>query len=236
MDKEGIAMAAWLTAIGTFVLALVAVFQDKIRSFLWSPSLDCEITLAPPDSHRTITRSPQIEFYSFYYRFKIWNRGNVSARNVEVLIVDILKREGESFRRIESFSPDNLRWSTLFDLADVRLVPSRYCAYISPDTYKHCNLGHIHDPQFRSSVAGEDNSSLPVGKSEAILCLDVHFRSNILYYLIVPGEYRIQIKVGCENARTIDKWYLLKLSGKWFQDEQRMLNEGLSIEGIQRDR
>ncbi|MBL7205674.1 MAG: hypothetical protein ISS63_15315 [Desulfobacteraceae bacterium] len=56
--------------------------------------------------------------------------------------------------------------------------------------------------------------------------------SNILYYLVEPGEYQIQIKVGCENAKTIDRKYLLKISGKWFEDEKRMLNEGLSIDRI----
>jgi hypothetical protein len=216
-------VADWFVAIGTIVLAIVAVFQDKIRSIFWSPSLDCEIELSPPDCHRTISRVPGTEFYSFYYRFKVWNKGRVSAKNVEVLIVDILKREGSSFKRIESFSPDNLRWSTL-------IVSRRYCDYISPDTYKHCNLGHIHDPKFRSSISGEDNPKLPVGKNEAIFCFDVHFRSNILYYLVGPGEYQIQIKVGCENAKTITRKYLMKVRGKWFEDENRMLNEGLSIE------
>jgi len=225
-------MADWLVAIGTLALAIIAVFQDKIRSIFWSPSLDCEIELSPPDCHRTIARAPGAEFFSFYYRFKIWNKGRVSAKNVEVLIVDILKREGGTFKRIELFSPDNLRWSTLFDIVDGRMVPKRYCDYISPDTYKHCNLGHIHDPKFRSSIQGEDNPKLPVGKNEAIFCFDVHFMSNILYYLVEPGEYQIQIKVGGENAKTINRKYLMKISGKWFEDEKRMLNEGLSIEPI----
>ncbi len=225
-------MANWLVAIGTILLAIIAVFQDKIRSWIWSPTLDCEINLAPPDCHRTISRSSTNEFFTFYYRFKIWNKGRISAKNVEVLIVDILKKEGNLFKRIEAFSPDNLKWSTLFDIIDGRSIPKRYCDYISPDTYKHCNLGHIHDPKIRSLIPGEDNPLLPVQKDETIFCFDVHFMSNILYYLVEPGEYKIHIKVGCENTRTITRKYLVKVTGKWFEDEKRMLNEGLSIDKI----
>jgi hypothetical protein len=225
-------VADWLVAFGTIALAIIAAFQDRIRSIFWSPSLDCEIELSPPDCHRTVSRGGSTEFYSFYYRFKVWNKGKVSAKNVEVLINDILKRHGTSFKRVEAFSPDNLKWSTLFDIVGGSIVYRRYCDYISPGTYKHCNLGHVHDPNFRTSIPGENNPNLLVRKDETIFCFDVHFRSNILYYLVEPGEYQIQIKVGCENAKTITKKYLVKISGKWFEDENRMLNEGVSVETI----
>lgn len=225
-------MANWLVAIGTFLLAIVAIFQDKIRSYIWCPNLRCEIEQSPPDCHRAIMRSGNREFYSYYFRFKIWNDGKISAKNVEVLITDILKKEGGLFRRIESFSPDNLKWSTLFDSVNGRAIPKRYCDYISPNTFKHCNLGHIFDPESRALVSGENNPALPAEENESIFCFDVHFMSTILYYLVEPGEYEIHIKVGCENAKTISKRYMMKVSGKWFQDETRMLNEGFSIEEI----
>lgn len=227
-------MADWLVAIGTLLLAFIAIFQDKIRSWAWGASLDCDIETTPPDCHRTIsrTRNNETEFFSFYYRFKIWNKGSVSARNVEVLVVDFSRKDGNSFKRIEAFPTDNLRWSTIFDYVSGGAVPKRYCEYISPDTYKYCNLGHIHDPKFRASLPGENSPSLAVASGEAIFCMDVHFMSNNLYYLIGPGEYRVRIKVGAENAKTIDRSYLLKISGKWFDDETRMLNEGVSIEPI----
>jgi hypothetical protein len=47
-------MSEWLVAIGTFLLALTAALQDRIRSKLWSPELHCEIGLNPPDCHRTV--------------------------------------------------------------------------------------------------------------------------------------------------------------------------------------
>ncbi len=229
----------WWVAFGTILLAFVAIFQDKIRSMIWRPKLDCIIELKPPDCHRTkstlkrMTDTQQLaSFYSYYYRFAIWNNGNISAKNVEVMITDVLKKEGKDFKRIEAFTPDNLLWSILH-----KDFPSNsfktYCDYISPDTFKHCNLGHIHDPKYRKKITGEDNPEFKLTDKETIFCFDVNFKSNALYYLIPPGEYKISIKVGCENAKTISRSYLIKISGKWFgDDETRMLNEGFYIEQI----
>ena len=223
-------MANWLVAFGTIVLAIVAIFQDRIRSWFWSPKLDCTISLHPPDCHRTISRLGDKQFFSYYYLLEIWNRGNVSARNVEVLIVDVQRKEGNSFKIIDSFLPDNLKWSTLFDISGERLIPKRYCEYISPDSFKHCNLGHIHDPGYRK--ADGDDADLSVGEKETIFCFDVHFMSTKRYYLVGPGVYKVKIKVGCENARTITRNYKITVTGKWFEDETRMLNEGVTIEQI----
>ncbi len=225
-------MTDWLIAIGTILLAIIAALQDRIRSKFWRPKLDCKTHLYPPDCHRTISRSPTLEFYSFYYLFEIWNTGNISAKNVEVLIVDVLKKEGNIYNRINLFMPDNLKWGTLSYVLNSQLIHPRYCNYISPDTYKHCNLGHIHDPRHRRGLPNEDNPALPVGDDESVFCFDVHFQSNNLYYIIGPGTYKVKIKVGCENAKTITKNYKLVLTGRWFEDETRMLNEGLSIEEI----
>lgn len=227
-------MADWLVAIGTLVLAAVTVFQDYLRSKLWSPSLDCKINLHPPDCHKTTVlfddrKGNTGSFDSYFFRFEIWNRGKVSARNVEVLITEVSRKKGTSYELISEFSPDNLSWSTI----DEAPGGKRFCSYISPDTYKHCNLGHIHDPNFRQTI-GEDNPKLKVPPQETIFCFDVLFKSTILYYLVGPGTYRIGIKVGCENARTIERKYKITITGRWSLDETRMLNEGISIREIQK--
>lgn len=43
------AVADWLVALGTVVLALVAVFQDSIRSWVYHPKLQVSIKTEPPD-------------------------------------------------------------------------------------------------------------------------------------------------------------------------------------------
>lgn len=226
-------LANWLAAIGTILLGIIAIFQDRIRSRLWNPKLDCEIKINTPDCHRTISsmRVPSgvteriTSFYSYYYRFKIWNKGKVSAEKVEVIITDISKKEGLAYNRIESFSLDNLVWSIPGESGERKI----YLDYISPDTYKYCNLGHIHDPFYRSMLPGEFNPNLQVIDHETIFCFDVYFRSNILYYLVAPGIYKFKIKVGCANAKTISKEYELNFTGNWFKDESTMLSQGPSI-------
>lgn len=228
-------MAEWLVAVGTILLAIIAAFQDKIRTALHGPKLDCKIELKPPDCHRTEMRGNNVSFYSFYYLFEIWNKGKTSAKNVEVVISDVFKQEGNDFKPIESFFPDNLKWSLISDIRGVDpqgmpvTVPKIYCDYISPKTFKLCNLGHIHDPNHRMDSPGEDNPSLSVQNGETIFCFDVNFRSNKLNYLVQPGTYMFAITVGCENAKTITKKFIMEVTGKWFKDESKMLNEGLKI-------
>ena len=223
-------LADWFVAGGTILLGIIAVFQDKIRAHFRSPKLDCEIDLQPPDCHRTtssIIKPPAdyLKCYTYYYRFKIWNKGKTSAEKVEVIISDIFRKQGINYKRLNSFSLDNLVWSIPGEKGERKV----YCDYISRDTYKYCNLGHIHDPKYRNEIPGEFNPELPVKNDEAIFCFDVKFLSNILYYLVEPGIYKICIKVGCANAKTITKEYELTVTGKWFEDEPRMLREGLSI-------
>jgi hypothetical protein len=226
-------LAAWFTPIGTIILAIIAVFQDRIHDYLKSPKLDCTIEVKPPDCHKTtsIARPSGYNIYSFityYYRFKIWNKGKTSAEKVEVILADIFEKRGSNWQRIESFPLDNLVWSILDDKGQRRI----YLDYISPNTYKYCNLGHIHDPKFRSKIPGESNPDLNVGDYEPIFCFDVYFRSNILYYLVPPSIYRIILKVGCTNAKTISKEYELELNNYWSDNETMMLANGLSIKEL----
>jgi hypothetical protein len=219
-------IADWLVAIGTILLAIVAVFQDQLRAYLQRPKLDCEMELTPPDCHRTVMKTSDGNFsaYIFYYLFKIWNKGNVSAKNVEVIISDVSRKEGAVFKKIDGFLPGNLLWSYLGG--------KTYCAYISPETFKHCNLGHIIDPAKRASVPDENNPALPVTPNEAIFHFDVDFKSNRLYYLVVPGTYQFKITMGCENAKPVSKRYEIDVTGKWSEDETRMLNEGFAIREV----
>jgi len=223
-EKGIINMADWLVAIGTLLLAFIAVFQDKIRAYVQSPKLDCQMELKPPDCHRTVMTGDNLSFFAFYYLFKIWNNGNISAKNVEVIISNVLKKEGAEFKNVDGFFPDNLKWSFI--------GPKIYCDYISPGTFKHFNLGHILDPHFRSRLSGENNTELPVNVKETIFCFDVNFRSNRLSYLVSPGTYKFTITIGCENAKSKSKNYMIEVTGKWFEDEPRMLNEGFTIKEI----
>ena len=232
-------VADWAVALGTFLLAFVAVFQDKIRDYFKSPRLDLSIELSPPDCHKTTmvdtnsTRDGEsfTNWSAYYYLIRIWNKGKTSARNVEVIVSDVSKKEGDKYKRIEGFIPDNLLWSTMTKSVASGKEHRVYCPLISPDTFKHCNIGHINDPKFRAYV-GEDDPTMDISETETVFCFDVNFKSNKLYFLIPPGTYNFKITAGCENASTISKYYTMTVSGKFHEEEPKMLNEGLSIKEI----
>ena len=46
-------LVEWLVAIGTFLVAVTAVFQEHIRKLFFKPRLDIEISMTPPDCHKT---------------------------------------------------------------------------------------------------------------------------------------------------------------------------------------
>ena len=172
----------WLTGIGTILLAIVAIFQDKIRQWLAKPKLECSIEMKPPDAHKTILRYNGKKCNSYYFLFRIENKGKIGAKNVEAVILSVERKRGNEFERIDNFLPDNLGWSG---------KNNEICSFIMPNTFKHCTLGHILEPSHRVNISGEDNSELPVSAEEAILNIDVRFKSNNLAYLFEPGTYRV---------------------------------------------
>lgn len=233
MDSQMI--ANWISIIGIIALGGIAIFQDKIRYLLRRPILDCEIDLKPPCCHKTITRifskktgNLENEFTTYYYRLKIWNNGKISAEKVEVILTNVFKKERDDFKKIKSFPLDNLVWSIPNEEGKRKI----YLDYISPNTYKYCNLGHINNPSFHNNFSYEFNQKIPIKKNETIFCFDVFFKSNILYYIVSPGEYKITIKVGCSNAATITKEYSIVITGKWYDDESKMLIKGLEIKEL----
>jgi hypothetical protein len=78
----------------------------------------------------------------------------------------------------------------------------------------------------------ENNPDLPVQPNETIFHFDIDFKSNRLHYLVAPGTYQFKITMGCENAKAVSKRYEIQVTGKWSEDESRMLNEGFVIRDV----
>ena len=116
-------IAAGLTAAGTILLAVVAVFQDAIRRWLTRPKLELQLSPCAPDFHRTTIRhfytvwNPQtgmpgyqqsMEIPCYYFRLRIINKGNCEAREVEVLCegFEATSRAKGRVRRCKSIHSD----------------------------------------------------------------------------------------------------------------------------------
>ena len=75
----------WLVAIGTLVVAAVAVFQETIRAWFYRPRFGVSVKTEPPDCVWVPFTQPNgtLVCDSVYLRLWIENKGNATARNVE---------------------------------------------------------------------------------------------------------------------------------------------------------
>jgi hypothetical protein len=132
------AYAAWATAFATLFLAIVAIFQDKIRTWIKRPNLNAEIICAPPDCHYIKYNSVNIQtnqpmiIDSYFFRMRIINNGNSKANNVEVYAYKLEKKQiDNNYKEITWFLPLNLTWTHF----GIPFIPA-----ISPKMEKHCDL------------------------------------------------------------------------------------------------
>ena len=227
-------MEYWLTGIGTFLmaiatvaLAVVAVFQDKIRERITRPELEVSIEPNPPDclSIPMVMVGPQgeqlVKSDCYYIRLRIENTGNQKAESPEVFASELSKRQADGeFRRVASFLPMNLIW------ADFRaeLAPA-----IPPKMYRHCDIAHVLDPERRGQFPQEDNIWNGVPANTPILSFDTFVKPNTLSHLVPFGTYRLLLLIAAANAKPITRTLEISLTGDWFSDESSMLGDGLGV-------
>jgi len=219
-----------VTAIGTIgavVVALtIAIFHEHLRSLFWHPILVIECVNEPPDSHRTTLANPNTgqEVPCYYFRVRIRNAGNAPARMVEVFVrrVEHQRADGE-FELRKEFLPLNLLWSH---------IGTVYYETIPPKVDKHCDLGHVVQPDKRGVFPAERHPLLPAEPDKTLFCLDLVVRPNTGSFLLPPGMYRLELVAAASNARIVSRIIELNLTGKWFHDETRMLREGVGLRAI----
>ena len=235
----------WIVAAGTLVMsivAIIAIFQDKIRAWLLRPKLQISILVASPDCHKTkyhfstekqftsgsaapIPATGHMEVFleteAYYFRLRVANSGNQKAESVEVFATELSRRLADgTFKVVDSFLPMNLVWSHVHWI---------FFPAISPGTYKHCDLAHVINPQMREHVPLEDDKWPNVSPEETILSFDTIVKPYTKNYLVCPGTYRLVLTVAAANSKPISKTFEITLTGNWYDDEQRMLGEGIGI-------
>jgi len=232
--------AAWATAIGTMLLAIVAVFQDKIRNCLTRPNLKLEIQPSPPDCMKTSFRLPtpiydstgqrigetSIDIPCYYFRLRVTNTGNCEAREVEVFAKG-LKRFSAKYETVDRFAPMNLLWSN---------VRKPFLPILSPKIPKHCDVAHVVHPDTKKSVY----HALPeieapagffheVGQELCVLALDLEVEPNSLGHLLGPGFYQLTLVLAAANFPPQEYLLEIRITGDWFEDEDRMFGEAIRI-------
>jgi len=211
----------WVSLFGVFVallLGVVGIFQDWIRSRFRKPNLNVSIKVAPPDCHKTSFYRSDVDRKvcdTYYFRFRVENTGNFYAEDVEAMITEVYRKEGEQYEKVTEFLPLNLVWSHYRQIT----IPK-----IQPKLFKHLDLGYIIKPEneylTRFNITTQPN---------VIFELDVAVRPNTGSHILIPGDYKIKIVFAANNHRPVEKIYILTIKDIWNDDEQEMLNKNVSI-------
>lgn len=217
----------WLTAIGTIMAVLaalgIAIFHEHLRRLFWHPTLDIHFENQPPDCNLMPITNPQTgaQATCHYFRIRVHNIGKSSAETVEVFIEQIQRRRADgTFERWQNFLPLNLVWSHYVQ---------PYFAKIPPQVYKHCDLGHIIDPDLRNLFPGEDCPPLNLPESQTVMSLALIVLPSTGTYLLPAGFYRLTLVAAAANAELTRRFMEINLTGQWFPDEQRMFREGIGV-------
>jgi hypothetical protein len=237
-SNSAIITSNWIVAIGTAVLAFVAIFQDKIRGCLMHPILKVSIQPESPDCHKTFIRSNyilknkkilythrirniELDANAYYFRIRVTNVGNQKAENVEVFANQLSERmEDGTYKSVGTFFPMNLNWTHIGGL---------FFPTISPHIYKHCDLFHVVDPKTRGQLEAEDKKWEKIPPTKTILSFDTIVRPNTLGHLVKPGSYKLVLTIAAANAKPITKSIEITLTGDWFETEEEMFTKGVLL-------
>src|SRR5258708_7914233 len=87
-------VADWLVATGTLILAVVAIFQETIRGWVYRPSFRVSTNTQPPDCIAVPFTSNDGTLLANTVHLRIWveNVGNATAMNAEVY-AKVLRRQ-----------------------------------------------------------------------------------------------------------------------------------------------
>jgi hypothetical protein len=209
------------TAVATFLLAIVAVLQDKIRGWIMRPELKMLVRVAPPECHKT---SAQIHTPAgiidtapcYYFHVIVENVGQTEAREVEVFAASLTRRRADGqFEKVDRFTPMNLLWAHF---------RQPFLAVLSPKMPKMCDLAHIYHPNFSNTLG----HTLP-NVAGIVLAFDLQVEPNTKGHLVGSGIYRLKVVVGAANAKP--KQYELEINfpGQWYDGETQMLTDGFGM-------
>lgn len=203
------------TAVGTLLLAGVAIFGGRVYAWYFRPRLKISYSHSSPDAHKIpvnmfwtgIAGNP----WGYSFSPRIHNDGRGPAHNVEVFASRLSKYDGTDFREMKAFIPKNLSWSQF----DEWFAPA-----ILPNMYRHCNLGVTTDPRDYPEGMGP----------RTILFLTLQGIPNTPGYQITPGLYRLFLKIAAENInKPVEAIMEMDISGDWFSEEDDMLRQGMKI-------
>jgi hypothetical protein len=138
-----------------------------------------------------------------------------------VFIRRLLRQHADgTFREEPQFLPMNLKWSHTGEV---------FASGISPRMGQFCDVGHIVHPN-NTNTAGHAVDGLPAGTT--VMCLNVEAATNTRTHLLTPSAYRLELLVGAANVTPISKTVEIQLTGRWFDETDRMFADGVGFREV----
>lgn len=219
-------MEQWLVAFGTIILAVVAVFQDRIRSWVASPKLCINVVTASPfcKKIKVLNQASGAEANGYFLRFCVKNRSALTrAFRVEVFASELLRKGTDGkYHPYERFEPLCLLWSHSFQpFTD-----------LSPGMERYCFIGRIVDPAERHNFPSFNSDEF--SQNETCLAIATEIERHTKPHIIPGGTYRLRCLIGGANLKALKETFEISISGEWFDDEIKMFEKGFHIDLVKK--
>jgi hypothetical protein len=212
-----------LLAFGIFAATFAALFSEAVRNWIWRPVLEVSYVHGPDYCDKPAfwakINGHLIQSDCFYFRLRIANRGTRRAECVQVFVSDLHRQESGRIGPLVRRYSMNLKWTN---------IGKPQLDVLAQETERFCDIGHVVRPSERSQFELEDLPGFHT--TQAILSLDVEVRPLHRTHLIEAGKYWLGVVVVASNARAIRKTLTIDLTGKWYEDLDTMLQQGIRIE------
>ena len=204
------------------MLAIIAIFRESFERAFLKPELEIDFHNYPPYSHKTVMdfpvnsifpREPTITLKDipvYYFSFIVINKGKKQAKNCEVVLEEVSKKDKDGSWVEENYIPVNLRW----------VIPDNpQFVSINPGRRLYCNIGHILHPEHQEKEASSWRFMPTEDKGKPVFKLDLR---QYFYYqrdCLTPGEYKIKVSIYSEDAKKKERVFNIKWTGEWKEND-----------------
>jgi len=235
-------LAQWLSAIGTISAVIIALFKDRITAWRNRPKLSVRSLRSPPDLDEIpyYYPMPGAPVYmppvyksadSYFLRLWIQNDGKTRAEKVQVFVENVFRETfPDTFEKMVSFIPMNLRWGFGSEKPTHAEV---FADGISPGMGAHCILAHVIDPRKRHEIREYHLYTKKYPNTEhTVLYLETEMQPTNLCAILSPGTYRLKLLIAGSNCKPQPHTIEIRLDGRWFDDREKMLQDGVMMKKI----
>jgi len=148
------------------------------------------------------------------------NVGNRRAESVEVFATKVERLNRDSTHAaVENFIPSNLRWANTNPEK-----PEIFCD-VNPGMGRFCDFGSVADPACTTlqEVPGANKGT------DATFDLVLQVPLPMDAHRLVPGDYRITLKISAANSKPVERIAKVSISGRWTESTEDMFSKELGV-------